>query len=125
MSINDLINQLKATNESIEHWEDIVKKILKGRKIQTDNGILRWQENHKRVECYAQDCPLCRLTFNKRFKIRCKLCPLYKFTELKCNDDYSSWQLFIKYPDKTTAINMVNTLKLIKIILKLKLKEMQ
>lgn len=127
----------KALDESIVHWQknfDILIEAVFGENEQKIKRI----ENHQLlittkkgdlidvVDFGSSTCSLCKVYLD--VQIDCKNCPLCKFYNKECSDNFSAYDLFSKAVRKFaksnnnetrcnlsySAENMLNALKLIK-----------
>ena len=103
------VEEKKAVQESIEHWEtDIIAELLKGRKIKK-NGSCRkvtWEDSGRAVPCYEINAILC-----KSCSPGCGACPYYKAYGCRCADIGEPWDGFIEKPTIENARAMVDKLR--------------
>ena len=112
--------EIKAVEDSIEHWEeDIRKKLLNGDTInnsfpkswntKTEGGII----NTRTVKMYDDSCPLCLLVKrdNSGYRI-CFRCSFYKKHKYYCTDTtFGEWHVFDCNPTLKNCNKMIKALK--------------
>lgn len=118
--MNLSLEEEKALDESIEHWnEDMVGPFKKGLRAKNVEHRMVWQKklwgfipiyiNVGPVLCCADDCALC-----ENCEDFCSLCIYTKFYGRTCDDDGGHWNKFIDDSCLKTALDMVKALEAIK-----------
>jgi hypothetical protein len=105
--------QIKAVQDSIEHWkEDIEKPLMEGEKIYNCDFELRWKSSAKLVKYREDSCALCKIV-----KSDCSDCPYCLFYGQAC-DEYDQarnqdgyWRKFRRNPNLRTARAMIRALE--------------
>lgn len=109
----------KAVLASIRHWEeDILRPLQAGKKIRMKNHegheggrrTLHWAGTKDEVQCYMDDCPLCKFTGMPN-SASCDECP-YTLKHGKECDDHA-WSKFYKRHTLENCEAMVASLKAI------------
>ena len=94
---------LRAIRESIEHWQDNVKRIV-ACNVYSRSVCLTGSNN----------CPLCKFIYKKYYN--CSSCPLYIYG-YQCAEDGSPYTEFVEAQTKKIALkkakNMVKVLQMI------------
>lgn len=98
----------KTIEESIEHWEDIVKK-FDTCSVVKDGDYYRWSDG-SRIEDSTYYCELCKVD-----KINCGKCPYFFYYGVTCDSgitsDLGHWYLWNKNRTLKTAEDMRDALK--------------
>ena len=103
-----------ALEKSIDHWKKDILNRFKKDDIYLSEDNLFWKSDDAKVNCFASDCPLCKLFLFETcstFYSGCMYCPYNLFHDYSCNSNKSGWRNFVEMPCQETAKQMIKELK--------------